>query len=60
MLQLVPKWRIEVSLSNGQRPCIWISDVFLENALRKLADMSFTDDPMVRVVGVRVGAASTD
>lgn len=56
MLMVIPRWHVTVTLSNGEKHQVWIADTFLENALRKVADMAFSSDYLVRVVAVTVEA----
>lgn len=43
MIQVVKKWRIEISFNTGNKGIItlFIHDNFYSNVLRKLADISF-------------------
>lgn len=54
MLQVIPKWKVEVTVSTGKQHVLWISDNFAENVLRQVASIGFSDDPLVRVVEIRV------
>lgn len=54
MLQVMPKWQVDVTLSNGVRRSVWISDTFIANVLRQVATMSFDANPLVSVDGVSV------
>jgi hypothetical protein len=54
MLQVVPRWQITVTLSSGVNRQVWIADTFIENVLRKVADMSFDINPLVRVERVTI------
>lgn len=58
MLQVIPKWQVDVTLSSGVRRSIWISDHFAENVLRTVAGITFDANPLVRVDGISVSLVS--
>lgn len=45
MMQTVPRWQVDVILSDGERRTLWISDNFIENVMRQVAAISFAPFP---------------
>lgn len=46
MLQVVPKWRVQVTFGPSREPVtIWVSDMHLANVLRTVASIDFTNGP---------------
>jgi hypothetical protein len=46
MMQVVPKWRVILAGRESAPPLVlFISDQFLSNVLRKLADIELQDEP---------------
>ena len=46
MLQVIPKWKVVVRFSELEEPLIlFISDRFMSNAMRKIADIEFERTP---------------
>lgn len=43
MLQIIPRWRVVVKLSDKTEVKFWVSESLLGNVLRKVADLHFTD-----------------
>lgn len=56
MLQIIPRWQVDVTLSNGKHQAFWISDSHIANVLRQVAMMSFSVDLAVDIASVRVSA----
>jgi hypothetical protein len=45
MMQMIPKWKITMTRSSAPSLVLFISDQFLSNVLRKLADIEFEAEP---------------
>ena len=45
MMHVVPKWRVTLARPNAPSLVLFISDQFLSNVLRKLADIEFAQQP---------------
>jgi hypothetical protein len=46
MMQIVSKWKITITRSSAPSLVIFISDRFLSNVLRKLADLELEVEPV--------------
>jgi hypothetical protein len=46
MMQIVPKWKITLSRSSGPLLVLFISNRFLSNVLRTLADIELAEQPV--------------
>ncbi len=53
MMQTVPKWKIQI-LFASREVVVWISDSHIENVLRQVASMQFTEDGTERAQSVIV------
>jgi len=60
MLQIVPRWQVDVILADGQKKSIWISDLHIENVLRQVAAIQFTADSLNQIVAVQIGGQHDD
>lgn len=67
MMQVVPKWQVTVTKSDGSLTLFWMHDNFLANVVRKVADMQFENGiaqpkriviepaPVIEQIGVTMG-----
>lgn len=53
MMQVIPKWQVDVTLSDGREVTVWVSDHFASNVLRTVAGIDFAPFP-VSVQSMRV------
>jgi hypothetical protein len=56
MMQVVAKWKVIVKFS-GHDTVIWISDNHIENVLRQLAAMQFTESGLERPTAIHITGA---
>lgn len=54
MLQIVPKWRIQVMFGGRPTVTVWMHDNNIENVLRQVAGMRFTDDALDKPTEITV------
>ena len=54
MFQVVPKWQIDLVLSDGARLSIWISDNHVANVLRQVSTISFSKDGLVHIAEIKI------
>lgn len=59
MLQVVNRWQVDVTLSDGSKVRVWISGHHITNVLGTLGGMWFSNDMEISVTSVHVHA-STD
>jgi hypothetical protein len=55
MMQIVKRWRVEVTMRGGRKHVVWIDDNFAANVLRKLADIRFSENGVDEPVGIAIG-----
>ena len=57
MLQVVPKWKVTVKFK-GHDAVVWINETHIENVLRQVASMQFTENGLERATAVIVTAVT--
>lgn len=56
MMQVVPKWEVKLCYEGDRVFKVWISDNFMSNVLRKVAEMDFTENALEQPYLVTVSA----
>lgn len=57
MLQIINKWKVTVSMANGDMHTFWVNDNFLPNVLRKVADLQFSATGLQEPTSISISIA---
>lgn len=55
MFQVVPKWKVVVTLSDGSEHIVWINDNFISSVLHKVAEMQFAESGLIQPTKIVIG-----
>lgn len=57
MMQVVPRWKVVVQMPNAPSQTFWMNENFVQNVLRKVADMQFTENGLTQPTTITITAA---